>query len=230
MVMYAIEPHSVASWGNCDGHKVPASVDVVCPHCRRLLTFTLAGYNGHHLAGLPVGSRCPACGEGVRFFVFDAPPTDSPDEFPKTFLFPSPPHRPTLDTASIPETLRPAFESSRRVLLVGEWNAAAVMCRRTLEGITKEKLPKELRDKPLAEQLRLLPEHVDLGQPIKEIGDALKEGGNLAAHFDLEREADEPLATEMVELLEYLIEYLFIVPARLRSLETQLARDANPRS
>ena len=54
------------------------------------------------------------------------------------------------------------------------------------------------------------------------LSDAIREGGNLGAHFDFEREPNEETATQMIELLDYLIEYLFILPKRIENLKNAI--------
>lgn len=66
------------------------------------------------------------------------------------------------------------------------------------EGITKTVLPPEKHNLPLAKQLEALPEHRDLAQPLLELANAVRKGGNLGAHFDLEREPNEQVTSLML--------------------------------
>ena len=55
----------------------------------------------------------------------------------------------------------------------------------------------------------------------------VRKGGNLGAHFDLEKEPNEETATLMIELLEYLIEYLFVLPKRIDKIHGTIDGLAN---
>ena len=76
---------------------------------------------------------------------------------------------------------------------------------------------------PLAQQIERLPECAELAKPIVTLAHSLRDGGNLGAHFDLERAPNEEVATLMVELLDDLLEYLFVLPRRIEALNTRIA-------
>lgn len=88
----------------------------------------------------------------------------------------------------------------------------------------KKLLPDEEQNKSLAKQLEILPKYVELQKPIILLGDAIRKGGNLGAHFDLEKEPDKLTATLMLELLDDLIDYLFILPQRINELRQQIEK------
>ena len=127
-----------------------------------------------------------------------------------------------LDHTELSEPLKNAYKSAVNVVNSREWNAAAVLCRRLLEGITKSILPPEVQKQSLAKQLAALPNHRDLGKPLLELADAIRKGGNLGAHFDLEKEPDEQVATLMLELCEDLMQYLFALPLRIEELHKKI--------
>lgn len=122
----------------------------------------------------------------------------------------------------IPPEIRKAYVSTVNVYNTKEWSATAMLCRRVLEGIVKHLLPEDERDAPLAQQLRSLGAKVDLAKPLTGLADALRQGGNLGAHFDLTVEPGQEMASKMVDLLEYLIEYLFILPGNVESLRRRV--------
>ncbi|AKG36185.1 hypothetical protein VK70_17800 [Paenibacillus durus ATCC 35681] len=127
-----------------------------------------------------------------------------------------------------------AYNSTINVFNLGEWTATSILCRRLLEGITKSILPETEQYRPLARQLEILPNKVDLDKPILTLAHAIRIGGNLGAHFDLEKEPNYETSKYMVDLLEYLIEYLFILPHRIKELNEHIENlknekiDSNP--
>lgn len=54
------------------------------------------------------------------------------------------------------------------------------------------------------------------------LADAIRKGGNLGAHFDLEKEPSEDISKLMVDMLDYLIEYIYILPNRIQSLHDKI--------
>ena len=56
------------------------------------------------------------------------------------------------------------------------------------------------------------------------IANAIRKGGNLGAHFDLEKEPDEKVAALMLELAEELLEYFFVLPERIEHLHETIER------
>jgi len=127
-----------------------------------------------------------------------------------------------MGSARLAAPLKRAYESAVNVVRMREWSAAAMSCRRLLEGITKMALPAQLQHETLAKQLEAFPTHVDLGKPLMDLADAVRKAGNLGAHFDLEREPNEEVATLMLDLSEDLIEYLFALPERIEDLHLKL--------
>jgi hypothetical protein len=127
-----------------------------------------------------------------------------------------------LENSELSVPLRNAYKSAVNVVNAREWSAAAVMCRRLLEGISKAALPPEAQGYALARQLEELPKYRDFSKPIVELANAVRKGGNLGAHFDLEKEPDEHVAVLMLELCEDLMEYLFTLPLRIEALHQRI--------
>jgi hypothetical protein len=78
----------------------------------------------------------------------------------------------------------------------------------------------------LAKLIEFAKSEVDLAAPLSALSHAIRDGGNLGAHFDMEKEPNETLARQMVELLAYLISYLYVLPKEIEKLEQSLGRDA----
>jgi len=138
------------------------------------------------------------------------------------------PMRGVLDNSGLSESVKGAYRSAVNVVNVGEWNAGAVLCRRLLEGISKSVLPQDCQQLPLAKQLLELPKHRDLTRPLIDLADAVRKGGNIGAHFDLEREPDQRIAELMLELCEDLMQYLFVLPGRIAELHGKIETLGTP--
>jgi hypothetical protein len=79
------------------------------------------------------------------------------------------------------------------------------------------------RQSNLGNALISLPTVVDLAKPLITLSHSLRQGGNISAHFDSTRTPDQATAGAMVDLLEYLLEYVFTLPAMVDELEKRMA-------
>jgi hypothetical protein len=115
--------------------------------------------------------------------------------------------------------------STIEALNTKNYPATAVCARRTLEGIFKYLVPEEKRRLPLVKLIDQARTEVDLSAPLTSLSHAIRDGGNLGAHFDADAEPDAALARQMVELLDYLITYLYELPKQIEQLEQSLGRE-----
>jgi hypothetical protein len=171
-------------------------------------------------------THCPACQQKVLFLYLTKTNEQHNTHTGELFITPPGDTRQALEgideAEKLPESIKKAYFSTINVLNAHEWTATSVLCRRVLEGITKSIVSEEQRTKTLATQLKDLPNYIDLTAPILTLADAIRKGGNLGAHFDEEKEPNEEISSLMVDVLDYLIEYLFILPSRIQSLHDKI--------
>lgn len=226
LIMKEIDNSFIASMTSQNGYRLPTGVDINCPYCKSKVTFELK-WNTPRRNTMHTNSRCPNCSKKPQFLILNLRKSKKEENLKGDFfIHPSPKIREPLDGINLGdgfnEALERSYESTLSVYNHGQWNATAVSVRRTLEGITKDLLPEEKQKEFLAKQIEALPDHIDLTDPIITLARNLKQGGNIGAHFDLERETNEPLASSMVDLLDYLIEYLFVLPHKIKELEERI--------
>lgn len=218
---------SAAHGGTVSGKTLkPASVSAICHSCGQRGVFSIGGYTAPvaYNSVLAEG-RCPACRVRTGFCFLN--PSDSTSisdvqiyMFPGAVnLFPVP-----EGVDALPDPLRRALVSTIEAYNARIYSAAAVAGRRTLEGIFKYLLPEEKRNLPLARLIDAAKEEKDLSAPLSALSHAIRTGGNLGAHFDFEREPDESVARQIVELLAYLVSYLYVLPAKIEQLELDLGK------
>jgi hypothetical protein len=133
--------------------------------------------------------------------------------------YPSPDFAP-----DIPEPLQRSFVSTIDAFNSRNYAATAVCARRTLEGIFKYLVSEDKRNASLARLIEHVRTETDLAAPLTSLSHAIRDGGNLGAHFDMEKEPNELLARQMVELLDYLISYLYVLPNEIGKLEQSLGK------
>ncbi len=215
--MYELPFSSIASWIQLPtGSRYPASIDTTCPRCTRpSVTLQTRGpqEDGARLT-VSATARCPACGGDSNIWFVE-------EEY--LFIRPSPAElnrRPLEGYERLPERLRRAYKAALDVYNAGVWTATANSCRRTLEGIVTDLHPDAKG--PLDQRLKALPDNVDLSEPLMTLAHAVREGGNLGSHFDLEKEPDRETAEAMLELIEYFLEYVYTLPRMIEDLNQKL--------
>ncbi|WP_160168805.1 DUF4145 domain-containing protein [Pseudomonas chlororaphis] len=227
--MESISFEMVRVWGQTGGYRYPKSISQMCPFCGDLVTYTTAiSYSDSSTSSIGMRASCPACSEFVSFWSVKSTATEENDGNPaEIFMYPR--SRPELLVTNFPESvpvaIRRSFESAATSFMTKNYPATAVMARRTLEGIFKYLLPEGSRKGTLAALIKQAMEQHDLAAPLSTLAHAIRDGGNLGAHFDEENEPTELMAKQMVELLKYLISYLYVLPSQIKDLEDSLAKE-----
>lgn len=220
---------SISNWAESNGKKWPYAADVACPFCNRLATFALQSWQASDPTHVrSIRARCPGCGCLPTFIWvgYVLREGDAPEGF-ELYIHPDPKaaRLPVAGLDSLPkasEALVNAYLAAVASYNVSQPVAATVLAGRALEGLLRSLLPPELRAKSLAEQVRALPDHVDLRKPILTLADAIRKGRNLAAHFNAEKEPDHETATMVLDLLDYIFEYILVLPDQIQSLHDRI--------
>ena len=222
---------AVARWTKFGDNWMPVSVDVNCPFCTRLVNLTCGGH--HHDRShetIAMDARCPGCGKTSRLWVLEPGPASDPSRKGCACLWIYPLARaerqPIPEVENMPPALAHVYKATCQAYNAGLWAPCAVSCRRTLEGLVKL-LITDAEVKPastLADQLKQLPGEVNLAEPLLMLAENVRKGGNLGAHFDLEKEPDQGVAEAMVDLLEYFLEYVYALEQRAIALEDRIEK------
>lgn len=205
------------------------TLGTACTHCGQGTWFRFdPPLTKKDVHGEPRTGRCP-CGGALWFYVVKPPQRDNTG-----WLYVDPPapaaaeHRQEVSDAlaTLSPTLGEAYEEAVGTLLAGFPSAAVTESRRTLDGLVKHLLQRvgyPLPEQPvLTHLLQAMPDHLDLGRPLQESALAIRDGGNLGAHFDMKVKASPELAEEAVKLVEALVDYLLLLPERVSRLRDLL--------
>ena len=205
------------------GHVVPNSCSVECPACGVTAIFAtpnLAIRSGDTTAGW--AAKCPGRLEFLSFAAFyESGVTPGNRATPYLIIYSSKDsciHQPKDFGEEVPERIRVAFVSAVRSYNAKNYEASIVMSRRVLEGIFKLR-PNAPIGKDLSALIKDAGQGSEVGEILVRLSNAIREGGNLAAHFDLRKDPDQQKAEYIVALVEYLIEYFYVLPTHLNSLE-----------
>lgn len=126
------------------------------------------------------------------------------------------------DTVDIDEPLRRVYRSAISSYNAEQWVAATVLSGQTLEAIAESLVPESQREETLAARLVGLLDHHDFEQPVLDLANTIRRRRDLEAHFEGSMDTDAELAGTMLDLVDCLIEYLFVLPARIRTLGERL--------
>lgn len=224
--MQLIEGRQIADFEHTNSYKLPISVDKKCGYCSRIVNFSL-NWNSYSEKVMFTTSRCSGCRQESSFYLVELKMDETDIYVGDLYISPAAfEPRTIVDGVEVTEkftkSMLRAYESAVNVYNLGEWAATVVLCRRLLEGITKSLLPEDEQGKPLNKQLEILASHVELQKPLLTLAHAIRMGGNLGAHFNLEREPDETLSKFAVDMLDYIIEYLYVLPRRINELHSHI--------
>lgn len=218
----------IAGWNNktVPGKWCPTSIDVICPHCGRIVNLRLERHQHDPVRDcISATCRCPACSKSTSVWVIA--PGDGKDKAQRSCaelcVHPNPtrPRESIVPTGHMPEpALERAYHSAIRAYNAGLWDACAVSCRKTLEGTVRSLNPDGKG--PLFAQLKAVFESANVMEPLVEVCESLRKGGNIGAHFDLEREPDAEVAEIMIDLLDYFLDYAFVLKDRAKALQQKL--------
>lgn len=223
--MRRITNPQVRKWTEVQRISTPHSFSTWCPHCNEKVTFTCVNHqHDKNRAAISSSANCPGCSNHVGVWSLGSGGPESAE----VYIHPNggEPHAPKDVSSSISEPLYRSYTSTIDAYNSGNYVATAVCCRRTLEGLFQGLLPEGQRVSNLARAISSVAESVDLAEPIRNLANVLRHGGNLGAHFDMEKEPDEEMALQMLTLLENLIDFLHVLPQEISSLEQLLDRDA----
>jgi Domain of unknown function (DUF4145) len=232
--MHRVNVENLGGWAtrrDADGTWVfPQGVYEVCPHCGKRGAFNLEHRVGpDQLAkGGPVKSVCPSCRQMVRFYLIEPGGKEGSDWTGELWLHPSPKVRRAKPlTGLLPPGLAHTYSDAIESYNHGLYRGAAGQARVVLEGAVKTLLtdiegsPVDPRE-ALARLLDELGKKKDLAKPIKDVSQVMREGGNLASHFNEDKPIGPDLATEMLDLLDAFLDYLLLLPQMVERLRDRL--------
>jgi hypothetical protein len=212
-------------------HKGIKWIYLLCPYCR-----TRTKFNPIHLAvvrkdddfGLMERDfhylcQCEYCQEVIyaKFWEVD---------FDPDWKFQYELHHPvslfSYPEYGLPDIVWISFSEANKCLNAGAYLAVVVMCRRTIEGILKDKgAPKNLN---LAKAIEKLADESKIHDSMKHLADLVRVVGNIGAHAS-DQKVDEERAKEMYELTQKLIDMLYILPEHAARARSKIDKEKKPK-
>ena len=213
----------VADWDTYNNMYYPRILDLRCPYCREKATFTTHNEEfDRSRSTLAVSARCANCRNTAHVWLIN-PSGSGSDPYPELLAMhpaPATDREPIEGIDLLPEPIQRAYRDTVTVYNTGVWSATATLCRRTLEGIVSELEPNESGS--LFGKLEKLSQSVNLAEPLITLSHAIRKVGNLGAHFDLRKEPDSETVQAQLELIEYLLEYVYTLPGQINALNERV--------
>ncbi|MDQ0197999.1 hypothetical protein [Neobacillus ginsengisoli] len=229
--MRRINPGSVNSYIKYGNLKIPKSIQCECPGCRKTTEFMLNANYQNSKIGLVTECSCPLCKKSAVFIIMTKEGQDEQGEHADTYIYDLQASKHPINQIeklpNIPKDLIRAYRSAINVHQSKENSATAVMSKRVIESILKHFLGEKSIGQPLSEQLEILPNHVNLAKPIQSLSHLLATDGSLHRMLELETEMDYEMTSLLMDLLESLIEYLFVLPGKIEVTHNKIAKNFN---
>ncbi|MGG3469767.1 hypothetical protein ABES02_20065 [Neobacillus pocheonensis] len=229
--MRRINPGSIISHIKYGNLKIPKNIQCECPGCRKTTEFMLNANYQSSKNGIVTECSCPSCKKSAVFIIMTKEDLDEHGEYADTYIYdPQASKHPInqIETLpNIPKDLIRAYRSALNVYQSRENSATAVMSKRVIESILKHFLDEKSNAQPLSQQLEILPKHVDLAKPILSLSHLLKTDDSLYRMLELETEMDYETSSLLMDLLESLIEYLFVLPGKIEVTHNKIAKKFN---
>ena len=209
------------------GHlKIPKSVQCECPECQEITEFTINANFQNSKTGMITECSCPCCKKSAVFIIMPKESTSGQEEHADMYLYDLKASKHTINQLenlpNIPNDLVRAYRSAINVHQSKEKSATAVMSKRVIESILKHFLGEENKKQSISQQLEELPNHIDLANPILTLSQLLAANETLLRMLELETEMDYETSTLVMDLLENLIDYLFILPRKIEMTQAKI--------
>lgn len=168
---------------------------------------------------------CPSCSEYVHFWSMNPKASESSAEEDPETIYMSPTgnaaKEPLNFSVEMPEALERAYLSAVEAHSTANYSATALCCKQAMEKIFFYLLPDGKSPSGLSEAINEIHGNHDLAKPLEKLSAATGSGGPLDRHFEMETEFSAETSQAMVELLEHLITYLYVIPKEIENIETK---------
>ncbi|MFD0769682.1 hypothetical protein ACFQZ1_12735 [Bacillus sp. CGMCC 1.60114] len=225
--MRKILPGAILSHTQYGNLKVPKNVKSQCPKCGKSSEFTLkTNFYQVTKRGLFAEGLCFECQKPSEFVIMF---NDYPDQINKeveVYIYSPSDLRDPLDQLEhnkhIPIDLVRAYRSTLNVSQSKDNSATAVLSKRVLESVLKHFLGEKSNGQSLSQQFEQLPKYIDLTKPIQDVGHLVHPENPFYGMLELKQEIDDEDVALLTELLEVLIEYLFVLPEKIESVQDKI--------
>jgi len=198
---------------------------VECHNCSAIVDGEKVASYTHYeessdITGIYSFLKCPRCGSPfITLQTSDAPEFDNWD--PPKMIFPP---EIQLTSVSVPVAIAIAYNEARVCFRAKTYTAAAIMCRKTLEGIAEAH---QIKSRNLASALREMQKQGLIENRLYEWADALRISGNEAAH-GVSTTVSAQDAKDILDFTNALLEYVFTFRDKFEKWKARRAAKGEP--
>lgn len=233
--MHKVGIDRVKAWHPHGNFNYPLSVDAKCGYCQEFVNLICENPVLHPQSrSFVLDGRCVRCNKKSRVFVDGA--KENSCDFQEMWILPKPLERVPLISHEMIENPRisKAYRDALDAFNLGKPSLAITACGRVVEGIGKTSFPssKDINNigrlfSNLRGEIKKIPEFKAVLEPLLGLGEALRLGRNPGSHFDLEIDPDMDLAGKVLDLTEFLLQYVFVIGDEAKNVQ-QLIQKCGP--
>lgn len=176
-----------------------------------------------HRDTLSCSADCPACNMQVHFWIHDLIGQSDRGEEHQPTLYMSPAAKSQLNLNILPDNV-PAnvvqfCKTTQDVYDAGNLTATCVLAESTLDALFKEFIPAGNSNTNLAKLITDSLTSIDLKQPLANLATSLLQEGHLKALLDNRQHTSPKSAEALMQLIENLITYLYVLPEKFAELD-----------
>jgi hypothetical protein len=214
--MRRIWPGSILSYSQYGHLKIPKEVKSKCPECSKIARFTLKADCHANKIGMFSKGNCPECKTAASFVIMMPHLIEPAHDQVKVYIYDHKmPFAQVENDANIPGDLIRVYRSALNAHQLQDPSATAVLTKRVLESVTKGFLGEKAKGQTLSTQVESLPKHLDLTRPLVTLSQLIQPESQFHQILELDRDLDDDMARLMLELLDGIIEYLYILPSKI---------------
>jgi hypothetical protein len=208
---------------------MPGSIDCICSFCNVLTNMQITDHvTNKATRSTSMFARCINCQKKSSIHIVKGKDSEG-KEVDECWIHPKPNIREYRFTEDDIGEVRiwNAYKEALETFNNGNPISSITSCGRIVEGIAKTKFPNAQGTKQIGELFKNLQKesstlHEDFSKillPILSLGEALRIGRNTAGHFDLEKQPNKELASKIIDLTEFLIQYIYTLNKEANKVE-----------
>ena len=232
--MKQIPNDSIKKWAYSNSNKLshPVSVAAVCPGCSLNVVFnTKRRLYDPNRDTSSCSSDCPACGDTAHFWVVDmvAHARQDGEGQPGVYMLPAPLEHMNMSDheETIPDSVLQYCQTAQDIYFSGNLMATNVLIKTALETVFNDFLPIGNSRGDLSMMIRDSISAINHNEPLATLSASTRKHGDLHTLFKQHHGTDQDTADAMMQLLETLVMYLYVLPARFKDLEARFAQMKN---
>lgn len=236
--MHYIDPKTVLDehWVSqgVTGLLFPSHVSTTCGHrgckAKSYFALTVKSFLSEEPASGMLEGKCPGCSKISKFYVVGVF-RSRPKQCESIWQYPIPEIRSLIVSGdSLPrgftKKLLKRYSNAVRTYNAGDWSSSVSQCANVVEGIAKSSFPQSNGKSTISKlfgdlsvSLKDNPDYSTILRPITSLSSVLCISRNPGAHFDTEKEPSQELASKLLDLVEFLITYIYLLPVKAKELK-----------